>query len=157
MVKKILGILVIFIMCTVIYPDEPSFLIRNMDISLTANIEDKKINVYISVKSKLAENCYIPYDYLNFYCISKGSVTMQNDWLLIFDDKKNEVPYFGLISDRFIQRDFRDYYFLAKNQEYIISLKDIESNYYIPDDVEWITIRYLGPLGESNTVKVQIK
>ena len=127
-----------------------------MNIVLEASIQNKAIHVYLILKNNKSENCYIPYDYLNFYCEDNNEQTMKNDWLRIYDDKNRRIPYTGLVSSPIKKWEISECYYLGKNQEYIISLNDLQNNYAI-NNTKWITIKYLGPLGESNTVKLKIK
>lgn len=139
-----------------IYSENSFYKRGDLNIVLEASIQNKAIHVYLSLKNNKPENCYIPYDYLNFYCEDNNEQTMKNDWLRIYDDKNRRIPYTGLVSSPIKKWEISECYYLGKNQEYIISLNDLQNNYAI-NNTKWITIKYLGPLGESNTVKLKIK
>lgn len=139
-----------------IYSENSFYKRGDLNIVLEASIQNKAIHVYLSLKNNKSENCYIPYDYLNFYCEDNNEQTMKNDWLRIYDDKNRRIPYTGLVSSPIKKWEISECYYLGKNQEYIISLNDLQNNYAI-NNTKWITIKYLGPLGESNTVKLKIK
>ena len=139
-----------------IYSENSFYKRGDLNIVLEASIQNKAIHVYLSLKNNKSENCYIPYDYLNFYCEDNNEQTMKNDWLRIYDDKNRRIPYTGLVSSPIKKWEINECYYLGKNQEYIISLNDLQNNYAI-NNTKWITIKYLGPLGESNTVKLKIK
>ena len=60
------------------------------------------------------------------------------------------------MSSPILKWNLSDCYYLAKDQEYIISLYDIKTNYLL-GNTKRISIKYSGPLGESNTVYLKIK
>ena len=154
--KKVVLYLIIYFMSICIYSENSFYKRGDLNIVLEASIQNKAIHVYLSLKNNKSENCYIPYDYLNFYCEDNNEQTMKNDWLRIYDDKNRRIPYTGLVSSPIKKWEISECYYLGKNQEYIISLNDLQNNYVI-NNTKWITIKYLGPLGESNTVKLKIK
>ncbi len=132
--------------------------LKKLDIYITQEMQNNKINLFIHIKNKENQNCYIPYDYLNFYCESEdGDYEMVNNWLYITDDYGKEVPYKGyMVNFIKIRQKYVDYYFLARNQECIIYLQDIQSNYVI-SNTKWITLQYNGPLGKSNKIKIDTR
>ncbi len=154
--KKVVLYLIIFFMSICIYSENSFYKRGDLNIVLEASIQNKAIHVYLILKNNKSENCYIPYDYLNFYCEYNNEQTMKNDWLRIYDYKNRRIPYTGLVSSPIKKWEIGECYYLGKNQEYIISLNDLQNNYAI-NNTKWITIKYLGPLGESNTVKLKIK
>ena len=155
--KKILLSLFSFILFSfTLYSESQYFSNNDLNILLSAKIENNNIHIYISIKNKKSESCYIPYDYLNFYCEVDNEQTMKNNWLVIKNNSNEEIPYFGIMSSPIIKWDLSDCYYLAKDQEYIISLYDIKTNYLL-GSTKRISIKYSGPLGESNTVFLKIK
>ncbi len=127
-----------------------------LDIQLSAEVENHMINVHIKIKNKEQEISYIPHDFLEFYMESNNRTSMKNNWLRIYDNKNNEVQYFGIMaSPVFLLDKPLEKYYLGREQEYIISLRNIETNYFIPKS-EWITIQYYGPLGKSNAYKLML-
>jgi hypothetical protein len=152
------GVIILYLLLGSVFahPESPIFSSNDLNVTLKTVTENKKIHVYLTIRNKKNEACYIPFWYLNFYCEEDGEQTMKNDWLRIIDEKNKIVPYYGLISNPIKKWETSDCFFLAKEQEYIISLYDIQSNYLFPK-TKRITMKYYGPLGESNVVKLKLK
>ena len=152
--KKSIILLMIFFMSICIYSESSVYKRGDLELRLKAYKKNKSIQVFITLKNKKSESCYIPYDYLNFFIEDNNTQTMKNDWFRIYDDKNRRIPYSGFISSPIKKYETSECYYLGKNQKYVISLYDIQNNYIITN-TRWITIKYLGPLGESNTIKLK--
>ena len=83
MKRFFLFLLIIFTFSFPMYSESNYFSKEDLNIVLSAKLENKKIHIYISIKNKKTESCYIPYDYLNFYCEVDNEQTMKNNWLEI--------------------------------------------------------------------------
>ena len=77
--KKVVLYLIIFFMSICIYSENSFYKRGDLNIVLEASIQNKAIHVYLILKNNKSENCYIPYDYLNFYCEDNNEQTMKND------------------------------------------------------------------------------
>lgn len=78
------------------------------------------------------------------------------DWFEITDNNDNIIDYEGIQAD--IEYNFEnvDCLVLKPNQKYTITFSGL-TKYYNLLKGEIYSISYLGPLGESNTVKLKIK
>ena len=72
MKRFFLFLLIIFTFSFPMYSESNYFSKEDLNIVLSAKLENKK-----------TESCYIPYDYLNFYCEVDNEQTMKNNWLEI--------------------------------------------------------------------------
>ena len=84
---------------------------------------------------------------------------MINNWLIIMDDQRKEALYKGrytnIISSNSYEDDPFDFIFLDKNTTYKILVSNVE-DYYFWGNSKFIDISYLGPLGESNVLRVYL-
>ena len=99
-----------------IYSENSFYKRGDLNIVLEASIQNKAIHVYLILKNNKSENCYIPYDYLNFYCEYNNEQTMKNDWLRIYDYKNRRIPYTGLVSSPIKKWEIGECYYLSKNK-----------------------------------------
>ena len=82
-----------------------------------------------------------------------------SEFLYLMDDQRKEALYKGrytnIISSNSYEDDPFDFIFLDKNTTYKILVNNVE-DYYFWGNSKFIDISYLGPLGESNVLRVYL-
>lgn len=132
-----------------------------LDVRISSIYDNDKISLEINIINKNNKPCYIQKAYLNFFIFDKrmNRLTMINNWLIIMDDQRKEALYKGrytnIISSNSYEDDPFDFIFLDKNTTYKILVNNVE-DYYFWGNSKFIDISYLGPLGESNVLRVYL-
>lgn len=122
------------------------------DLSLSLKIGGNKANLYgyLTCKNISKKIVSIPEFYINLNNTENG--LLKNDWLIIYDDNKNRIPYQGAYYDPSPKYLKEQTIKLPPNEIIEIKIQNINRNYNI-SKYKKIFISYDGPLGKSNEIE----
>ncbi|MGN0739417.1 MAG: hypothetical protein ACI4LX_04520 [Treponema sp.] len=129
--------------------------IDNVELVLDIYFENESLNGKLICKNMSDTAMKIPDFYLSFSADEIQKHKFRSNWLEIKRMDGTKVRYLGIYCDPSLDSLEREIKILQGKSEFVIDIKDIYYNYdFTPG--EKVTIRYFGPLGESNSIEYVI-
>lgn len=124
----------------------------DLELSLEIDYANESVCGKLICKNKTRKKLRIPNFFLSFSADEIRENSFRNNWLEISKINGERVRYIGLYCDPSLPMLSKDITVLGKDEVMEIYIQNIDLNYDLPPG-EKVSIKYYGPLGESNVVE----